>query len=740
MEPIKVYVSGADTTVVYAPVITAGTVGQPVQFSFDKAWDGLTKTAVFHAGDVTKDRVAISGETTVPAEVLAPANAGSILQIGVYGTDAEGKCVIPSRMADVDHIQVGADPSGDEGIEPELPVWQQALVRFEQTDKILQDVENTTQEARDVIDVLNQAYENGEFVGPQGEPGPEGPQGPKGEPGNATIDDGRVSEGYTWSAKKIDEEMNLRGGGRFGKYDAKTPGWKRILNIIRATSGTLNVGLVQPSLGYSMVQYAMLDIGGCVNFHNRGNGTGAKPIIRQRMNHVYGENPAILDATRQAKITKVRIAYPKRGTTYPIPDSDGDFENASNPINCYVDVYLDFDPEWKSNGYDVIRSFIYNFSGMVDSHNCTAITEEVDATDTGMYGEELEFFEYELKEDTELDAQFNKVTAKTLYVTDAVDGVVTFLNPTAAGMTISPGGINVGARGLRTNSGITPNIDTSNDVVSNNTALGWGCEANASATFAACVKNVANAWGASAFGGYTVADIAYIMSAGLANASVPGTRFVVGNGSVVGGVITRSNAFEVYANGNATVQNVIRSSNGADYAEFFEWLDGNSENEDRVGLAVCLEGDKIRLAQNGDDVLGIISGTAAVLGDSAEMHWKSKYLTDEYGRMLFDMVEEFAEVEDPETKETRTVSVGIFPHPRMNPDYNPEEDYVPREERPEWDKVGLLGKIYTRDDGTCTAGGYGCVGKDGVLTCSEEKTDIRIMKRTGENIVLVLMK
>ena len=397
MEPIKVYVSGADTTVVYAPVITAGTVGQPVQFSFDKAWDGLTKTAVFHAGDVTKDRVAISGETTVPAEVLAPANAGSILQIGVYGTDAEGKCVIPSRMADVDHIQVGADPSGDEGIEPELPVWQQALVRFEQTDKILQDVENTTQEARDVIDVLNQAYENGEFVGPQGEPGPEGPQGPKGEPGNATIDDGRVSEGYTWSAKKIDEEMNLRGGGRYGKYNAKRPGWKRILNIIRATSGTLNVGLVQPSLGYSMVQYAMLDIGGCVDFHNGGSTTGAKPVIYQRMNHVYGENQAISDATRQAKITKVRIAYPKRGTTYPIPDSDGDYESSSNPINCYVDVYLDFDPEWKNNGYNVTRSFVYNFSGMTDSHNCTAITEEMDATDIGMYGEELEYFEYALK-------------------------------------------------------------------------------------------------------------------------------------------------------------------------------------------------------------------------------------------------------------------------------------------------------------------------------------------------------
>lgn len=567
--------------------------------------------------------------------------------------------------------------------------------------------------------------------------------------------DDEVGKDSTWSSEKIDGELNLRGGGRYGKYNAKRPGWKRILNIIRATSGTLNVGLVQPSLGYSMTQYAMLDIGGCVNFHNDRNAPTAKPVIRQRMNHSYSEDN--IATNRQAKITKVRIAYPKRDTTYPIPDSKGVYKSAANPINCYVDVYLDFDPEWKNNGYDVTRSFIYNFSGMTDSHNCTAITEEMDATDIGMYGEELEYFEYELKEDTELDAQFNKVTAQNLIATVAQLTSANIQTLSAKNMYVTgtngepyvwiqddevnlrPGkGINIGTRGLRTNSSKAPATDANGTGISNNAALGWKCEANASGAFSACINAIAAAYGAAAFGGYTKAEHGYLLAAGKYNKKPTSSAlFAVGNGT---SDTNRMNALEVLANGNATVQGVISSSNGADYAEFFEWLDGNPDNEDRVGLAVCLEGDKIRLAQAGEDVLGVISGTAAVLGDSAEMHWQGKYQTDEYGRMLFDMVEEFAREEDPETGETKTVSAGFFPHPRLHPDYDPEAEYIPREDRPEWDKVGLMGKLYVRDDGTCTAGGYGRVGAYGVLTHSAEKTDIRIMKRTGDNIVLVLMK
>ena len=203
---------------------------------------------------------------------------------------------------------------------------------------------------------------------------------------------------------------------------------------------------------------------------------------------------------------------------------------------------------------------------------------------------------------------------------------------------------------------------------------------------------------------------------------------------------------------------------GADYAEFFEWQDGNPDNEDRVGLLVALDEEKIKLANSGDEILGIISGTAAVLGDNYECEWNGKYLTDDFGRVIYDLVEEFVDEEhiefkevekeiiDEETNETRieieleevkTVekqSLGFWKHPRINPDYDPEQAYVNRANRPEWDTVGMLGKLYVRDDGTCIPNFYATVGENGVATSSLEKTNMRVLSRVNENVVRVLLK
>jgi len=52
--------------------------------------------------------------------------------------------------------------------------------------------------------------------------------------------------------------------------------------------------------------------------------------------------------------------------------------------------------------------------------------------------------------------------------------------------------------------------------------------------------------------------------------------------------------------------------------------------------------------------------------------------------------------------------------------------------------VGLVGKILVRDDGTCQVGGYCKPNNEGVATASEN--GYRVMKRTGQNQVLVLVK
>ena len=189
------------------------------------------------------------------------------------------------------------------------------------------------------------------------------------------------------------------------------------------------------------------------------------------------------------------------------------------------------------------------------------------------------------------------------------------------------------------------------------------------------------------------------------------------------------------------------TTEGADYAEYFEWLDGNLNNEDRVGLLVTLNGDKIILANSGDEIIGIISGTAAVLGDNYECEWNGKYLTDNFGRIQYEEVEEFDEIhniiiddESNITESTETVSLGFFQHPKLNPEYDPEQAYVNRANRPEWDAVGMLGKLFVRDDGTCQINGYVTVGENGIATKSDEKTNMRVLSRVNDNVIRVLLK
>jgi len=113
---------------------------------------------------------------------------------------------------------------------------------------------------------------------------------------------------------------------------------------------------------------------------------------------------------------------------------------------------------------------------------------------------------------------------------------------------------------------------------------------------------------------------------------------------------------------------------GADYAEYFEWSDGNPDDEDRRGISVVLNNDKIRPALIGEDPIGVISGNPSVVGDAAWNKWKGKHLRDDYGSYILDQNGER----------------------QLNPDYNPDTEYVPREDRSEWDCVGLIGKLRIR--------------------------------------------
>lgn len=122
-------INGACAAIRKQEVLTAGRVGAVAKFVFDERWEGVAKTAVFRAGEITKDAVISDSVAKIPHEVLVE---GVPLEVGVYGTKDDGAIVIPTVWAKTNPVKAGVDPSGDESADPSLPFWaevQEAVER-----------------------------------------------------------------------------------------------------------------------------------------------------------------------------------------------------------------------------------------------------------------------------------------------------------------------------------------------------------------------------------------------------------------------------------------------------------------------------------------------------------------------------------------------------------------------------------------------------------------------------------
>ena len=222
--------------------------------------------------------------------------------------------------------------------------------------------------------------------------------------------------------------------------------------------------------------------------------------------------------------------------------------------------------------------------------------------------------------------------------------------------------------------------------------------------------------------------------------------FAIGNGSSS----ARSNAFSVSSSGVVKAASTITASTAADYAEYFEWADGNPDGEDRTGMFVTLDGDKIRLADVSDSyILGIVSGEPFVLGNGDCDVWNGMVERDVFGRVVYDEVPVVRKL--PSVKEGSTENIleecAVYDGngapeyekvPRINPCYDSSQEYIPRSERKEWSPVGMLGVLAVYDDGTCEVNGYCTCGSGSKATKSD--SGYRVIKRISSNIVRVLVR
>jgi hypothetical protein len=239
----------------------------------------------------------------------------------------------------------------------------------------------------------------------------------------------------------------------------------------------------------------------------------------------------------------------------------------------------------------------------------------------------------------------------------------------------------------------------------------------------------------------TIANVSRSHAQGTHNKTLTGSAgsysgtadaFVIGNGT---SLVARANAFRVTFDGKTYGLSAFNST-GADYAEFFEWLDGNPGAEDRVGYFVTLDGEKIRKAAPGDTyILGIVSARPTVVGDSFNDAWYGMYLRDEWGRIQYENVtvaaatDEDGSILEPE----RTDYV-----PQLNPEWDNTQTYIPREARPEWATVGMMGKLLVWDDGSCAVNGYCVPGDNGIA--APAAAGYRVMARVSDNQVKILIK
>ena len=221
---------------------------------------------------------------------------------------------------------------------------------------------------------------------------------------------------------------------------------------------------------------------------------------------------------------------------------------------------------------------------------------------------------------------------------------------------------------------------------------------------------VTRAWASAIFGYDHAISTAYQALVSGRGASVTNsTRMAIGGGTKQ----SPRNIFHIDSSGNVTAESY--NTNGADYAEMFEWADGNRDNEDRRGMLVALYGDMI-LPAHGDDFFGVVSAAPSVIGNNPQ-HWHKRYKKDVFGAEIRD--EKGERIESDE--------------------YDPDREYIPRSERPEWSPVGMVGRLIITDDGSCMVGGY-VSARQGIGTKCYAKTAAKVLKRIDEKHVEVLLK
>ena len=246
-------------------------------------------------------------------------------------------------------------------------------------------------------------------------------------------------------------------------------------------------------------------------------------------------------------------------------------------------------------------------------------------------------------------------------------------------------GTNSAAAGSHTEGYLTRTFGVSSHAEGQNTtALGDSSHAEG-------IGTQANGIGSHAEGIGTIANYNFMHATGRFNvtgSSEEYAYFVVGNGSSNS---IRANAFRVSGSGQCLAAGTF-TNGGADYAEYFE-----SYNAQPIplGTVVELTGSLIKICENAENAIGVISNKPSILGNSDEGtadEWVGKYEKDIWGNYIMESYE-YELVDGISDQGTPLFKTEIGTRRKLSANFDETATYVPRSERPEWNVVGLLGQI-----------------------------------------------
>lgn len=319
---------------------------------------------------------------------------------------------------------------------------------------------------------------------------------------------------------------------------------------------------------------------------------------------------------------------------------------------------------------------------------------------------------------------------------------------TASGMYSHAEGNNTTASGMYAHaegSNTTASRNATHTEGANTTASGNYAHAEGNTTTASGTYSHAEGYNATASGNYSHAAGYYTTSnycqtvVGKYNVEKGSTSsYTTDSGYLIVGCGTGSSATANCLRATESkVYGKTYSSSGADYAEMFEWLDGNIANEDRIGKFVTLDGDKIKLATSQNDyILGVVSGNPSVIGDSHSDQWAYMFEQDIFGRPIYETV---TIPEEKDDDGNIIVEEHTEEQLKVSKQYDNTQPYIARDKRKEWVAVGLLGKLICIDDGTAEINGYVRPNENSIATYSEAKTKYRVMKRIDETHIQIMI-